>query len=218
LLSRIGILTEILPIILFVVFYKRNKQGGIWVIFLSVILSALTDSIYNLARTSLNPLYFYGAFTIIEYSLFAFFLYLSFSKKLFKIVLIVLSLAFYVIALSTFFIKNKEDFDSLSASAEAVLIIVYSIFYLYDRVNDPSVLLVYNTKNFWIVLAFLIYFSSTLFLFIYATAMTNQEHKSYWNINNFFDELKNVLFSIGFIMNPDKKNRHTFESPYLDPN
>lgn len=217
-LPKISILTDVLPIILFVLFWKRNRLGGIWVILLSVILSAITDYTYAFARTSINTLYFYGAFTIIEYSLFSFFLYLSFKNRVFKVILIVASLIFYLVALSTFFIKNKEDFDSLSASAEAVLIIVYSIFYLYEQVNDPSVFLVYNTKKFWIVLAFLIYFSSTLFLFIYATAMTNQEHKSYWNINNFFDELKNILFSIGFIMKPDKKSRYTVESPYLDPN
>ncbi len=199
-------------------FWKRNRQGGIWVIFLSVILSAVTDYTYAFARTNINTLYFYGAFTIVEYSLFSFFLYLSFQSKTSRVILIVASLIFYLVALSTFFIKKKEDFDSMSASAEAVLIIVYSILYLYEQVTDPSVFLVYNTKKFWIVLAFLIYFSSTLFLFIYATAMTNQEHKSYWNINNFFDELKNVLFSIGFVMKPNKKNNFAVESPYLDPN
>ncbi len=217
-LFRIGIFLEILPIILFVVFLKRNKHGGIWVILLSVLLSAMADLTYTFHRSGINALYFHACFTIIEYSLFSLFLYLSFTKKVFKIILITASLAFYVVAISNFLIKGNQDFDSMSASAEAVLIIVYSIFYLYEQVNDPSVLLVYNAKKFWIVLAFLIYFSSTLFLFIYATAMTNQEHKSYWNINNFFDELKNLLFSVGFIMKSDKKNRYTVESPYLDPN
>jgi hypothetical protein len=170
------------------------------------------------ARSSINALYFHASFTIIEYSLFALFLFLSFSKKIFKIILVVASLAFYLIATSNFLIKANGDFDSLSASAEAVLIIVYSLFYLYEQVNDPSVLLVYNTKKFWIVLAFLIYFSSTLFLFIYAGGMTHQEHKNYWAINIFFDQLKNVLFGVGFIMRPDKKSSYIAEYPYLDPN
>jgi hypothetical protein len=218
LLSLIAILVEILPIILFVVFRKRNIQGGLWVILLSVILSVLADWTYIIGKGHINKLYLHASFTIIEYSLFSLFLYLSFSKKSLKTILVFASLGFYIVAGSNFLNKANEEFDSLSASAEAVLIIVYSIFYLYEQVNDPSVLLVYNTKKFWIVLAFLIYFSSTLFLFIYASAMTNQEHKSYWNINNFFDELKNVLFSIGFVMRPDKKNRYTSETPYLDPN
>lgn len=184
---------------------------------LSAVLSIFTDYMYNFARHSINTLYFYGAFTIIEYTLFAIFLYLSFRSRFFKIILLIFSGIFYLIAISNFFIKNNLAFDSLSASVEAILIIIYSIFYLYQQVNDPSIFLIYNTKKFWIILAFLIYFSSTLFLFIYATTMTHQEHKNYWNINNFFDVLKNVLFSVGFIMKNDKKNQYTGESQYPDP-
>ena len=178
----------------------------------------MADYTYTFARGRFNPLYFHASFTILEYSLFSLFLFLSFQKRVFKLIVATASLLFYIIAISNFLIKDNQAFDSLSASAEAVLIIVYSIFYLYEQVNDPSVLLVYNTKKFWIVLAFLIYFSSTLFLFIYATAMTNQEHNSYWDINNFFDQLKNILFSIGIIKRPHKKNPYIAESPYLDPN
>ena len=130
------------------------------------------------------------------------------------------TLAFYLIAASNFFTNRGENFDSLPASAEAVLIIVYGIFYLYEQVTHPSVLLVYTTKKFWIILAFLIYFSSTLFLFIYATAMGKPENNIYWEINNFFDLIKNLLFSIAFILKPDKEknNQHTAEYPFLDPN
>jgi hypothetical protein len=215
LLSKFSLVSDILPIILYLIYRKRNSKGGIWVIFLYVLLSALTDYTYTFARSSIDPLYFYGSFTIIEYTLFSLFLYLSFKGNVLKIIVVVASLIFYGIAISNFIIKNKGgDFDSLSASAEAILIIVYSIFFLYQQVNDPSVFLVYNTKKFWIILAFLIYFSSTLFLFIYATTMTNQEHKSYWNINNFFNALKNILFSVGFVMKYERKNQFAQESSF----
>lgn len=219
-LSSVAILLEILPILLFILFRKRNNYGGLWVILLSIILSFLSDFIRVATMKHINPLYFYASFTIVEYSVYALFLFLSLEKRIFKNILIFASLAFYLIAASNFFTNGSENFDSLPASAEAVLIIVYSIFYLYEQVTHPSVLLVYTTKKFWIILAFLIYFSSTLFLFIYATAMDKPENNSYWKINNFFDLIKNLLFIIAFILKPDKekKNQQTVEYPFLDPN
>ena len=114
------------------------------------------------------------------------------------------SLIFYSMAFINLTIKKSEAFDSLSASAEAVLIIIYCILFLYKQINDPNVIYVYHSKKFWIVIASFLYFSSTLFLFIYAATFTNQQHTNYWYINNIFDIIKNVLFCIAFIMKKDQ--------------
>jgi len=119
-------------------------------------------------------------------------------------------------AIINFTTKKSESFDSLSASVEAILIIIYSIIFLYEQIKDPSVIYVYYTKKFWIVIAFFLYFSSTLFLFLYAATFTNQEHRSYWYINNIFDILKNILFCVAFIMKKNKMYKSPLESLYAD--
>ena len=118
--------------------------------------------------------YFFASFTILEYSLLTLFLYRSIQDRRQKYVPIIGSVAFFAIAVINFLQGRTSNFDSLSASVEAILIIIYSLIFLYGQIKDPSVLFVYNTKKFWVVSAFFIYFSSTLFLFLYAATFTKR--------------------------------------------
>ena len=78
--------------------------------------------------------------------------------------------------------------------------------------KDPSVGLVYNSKKFWVIIAFLIYFAATLFLFIYTGALSEEQRSSYWPINNFFEILKNILFCVSFIMKKRYNNPYAVDS------
>ena len=217
-LSSISLFSGILPIIAFIVFNKRNTIGGYWVIFFYSILSVFTDISYRSHWIQEHKFYFLAGFTIAEYSLFAYFLFVSLVEKKFKTLLIICSVLFYTIALFTIVAKNRESFDSLSASLEASLLILFSILYLYEQITDPAVLFVYHSKKFWIVIAFLLYFSSTLFLFIYAVTLTSQQHTNYWGINNIFDIIKNLLFVVSFAMKKNKQTEQSLEEFYLEQN
>lgn len=187
-----------------------------WVIFFYCITSFLTDNSYDFLKQWFSNYYIYSSFTIAEYTFFALFLYLCFTEKVFKYILIFCSLIFYGIAFYNLFSKRTAGFDSFSASLEAIFIIIYSILFLYEQIKDPTVLYVYYSKNFWIIIAFFIYFSSTLFLFIYAATFTTQQHKTYWGINFIFNILKNIFFSISFSMKKSNKIQYPMESLYPD--
>ncbi|HEY4064603.1 MAG TPA: hypothetical protein VGM30_22010 [Puia sp.] len=201
--------------VFFFLFYQRNKTEGFWVIFLYCILSAVADTAHH-HIPKVYSFYIFSSFTIIEYTLFALFLYLSFKGKIFKYILLFCSVLFYVIAAFNLIAKRSETFDSLPVSLEASLLILYSIFFLYEQITDPAIFYVYYSKKFWIVIALLIYFSSTLFLFIYAASFTRQEHKTYWTINSLFDIIKNLLFAVSFAMKKNKQLKHPLEDLYPD--
>ena len=81
--------------------------------------------------------------------------------------------------------------------------------------RDPSIVIVYNNKKFWIIVAFFLYFSGTLFLYIYINTLSKEQRSSYWSINNFFEILKNILFCVAFIMKKDL--RPSYLTDNLDP-
>jgi hypothetical protein len=218
LLPTIFLFSEILPIVFYACFAKRNKQEGLWVIFVYCLFSFLNEFLFLALRQRVDAFYLYASFTIFEYTLFTLFIYLSFKEKIFKLIVIIGSLAFYTMAVINFTTKKSVSFDSLSASAEAIFMIVYSILFLYEQIKDSSVIYVYYTKKFWITIAFFLYFSSTLFLFLFAATLTKQEHTSYWYINDFFDIIKNILFCIAFAIKKDTKPRDFAESTYLNSN
>jgi len=65
-----------------------------------------------------------------------------------------------------------------------------------------------------VVIAFFLYFSATLFLYLFFTTLSDEQRHSYWAINNFFEILKNILFSVSFIMK--KHVTRPIDMEYID--
>jgi hypothetical protein len=211
-------ISELLPVVFYVSFLRRNRHEGLQVVFIYCLASFATEILAPALKSAFNvsDFYLYASFTVIEYSLLTLFLYRSIQDSRLKYVPIVGSVVFFTLVVANFLQGRTSNFDSLSASVEAILIIIYSIMFLYAQIKDPSVLFVYNTKKFWVVSAFFIYFSSTLFLFLYAATFTPKEHKSYWYINNIFDIIKNILFCIAFAMKKSDKSKNPVLESYED--
>jgi hypothetical protein len=208
LLQLLAYFTEILPIIFYLIFLKRNRGEGLWVIFLYSLLSLLTELLFQILQRQI----IYSLFTIVEFTLFSLFFYISLKEKRFKYIPIIGALIFYIVAISNF--TNKK-FDSLSVSLESILIIPYCILLLYEEIKDPNTIFVYYNKKFWVTIAFFLYFSATLFLYIYYSTLSAEQRSNYWLINNFFEILKNILLSIAFIMK--KSDQRSYLTDNLDP-
>jgi len=208
LLQLLAYFTEILPIIFYLIFLKRNRGEGLWLIFLYSLLSLLTELLFQILQRQI----IYSLFTIVEFTLFSLFFYISLKEKRFKYIPIIGALIFYIVAISNF--TNKK-FDSLSVSLESILIIPYCILLLYEEIKDPNTIFVYYNKKFWVTIAFFLYFSATLFLYIYYSTLSAEQRSNYWLINNFFEILKNILLSIAFIMK--KSDQRSYLTDNLDP-
>lgn len=212
----LALISQILPVAFYLLFLKRNRGEGLGVIFFYCCFSWLTegyflDFVFNHLHFRIPNYAIDSGFTILEFTIISWFAYTSLQGKKLKYVPLLGALIFYPIAIINF-TRNQGTFDSIPASIEAILIISYCILLLYEQINDPTVIFVYNTKKFWVTIAFFLYFSSTLFLFIYARNFTQSEHDKYWAINNFFEFLKNILLSVSFIMKKSNKDRYPLES------
>ncbi|MEJ7766179.1 MAG: hypothetical protein WKF89_00100 [Chitinophagaceae bacterium] len=99
---------------------------------------------------------------------------------------------------------RDTEFDSLTVSLSAVLILILSILYLYEQLNDIKIRFISSSKSFWLVVAFVMYVSLTLFLFIATPHLPEEETESFWRITNIANILKNSLFAVAFIKPPSK--------------
>jgi len=199
LLRTLSINSGFLPIIFFLLFLNRNKQKKLWVIFLYAVISVLTDYSYDIISRK-NEFYIYSFFTIAEFTLYSIFLYYNLNTKLFKKLLLISYILFFPITIYSFFQKEFENFDSLTASIECILIILFSILFLYEQIKEPESIFIYTSKKFWIIVAFFLYLSSTLFLFMYADKLPTMEKNYYWSINFVFNIVKNIFFTIAFLL------------------
>ena len=144
-------------------------------------------------------------FTIVEYSLVSTFIYLSLSNPFLKKVILFISILFLTYAVINFVRTDKKQFDSIPSSIEDILIIAFCIFYLFEQISKPEITFIYASPNFWIVLAFLVYMSATLFLFIITSSLSQEEKNKYWIINHISNTITNIFLSIAFINNRKKK-------------
>ena len=207
-----------MPLLVFILFYKRNRSLWVKVLFLYVIFSCLVDTVLLLL---LDPVSHRSAmfnllsvFTLVEYSVFSYVLYSVITNRMFRAIILIASAIFFVFSIYYFLTLGNNTFDSLPASIEAILIVVYSIFYLFDQMNKPQVIFIYQEPHFWFVVAFIIYFSGTLFLFIQASNLTKEERDNFWKINLFSLMIKNILFAIAFSTRKSKNLQQTFENPF----
>jgi hypothetical protein len=209
---------ELLPVVLYASFLRRNRHEGLQVIFIYCLVSFGTEILTPLLKKAfdINVFYSLATFTVVEYFLLTIFLYQSIPDRRLKYVPVIGSLVFFPVAIINFLQGRITSFDSTAASVEAILIIIYSLLFLYSQIKDPAILFVYNTKKFWVVSAFFIYFSSTLFLFLYSPYLTKQQRANYWYINNLFDIIKNILFCIAFTMKTSNKSENPIENNYED--
>jgi hypothetical protein len=130
-------------------------------------------------------------------------------------VFITFSILFIIFSIGHYWLNvGKQNFDSLPASVEAILIVFFCILYLFEQINTPEVMLVYESYKFWVIIGFLIYLAGGLSLYILAANLTEEEMNNYWKINYAFNMIKNLLFAVAFAMKKENSNTHTMQKPY----
>ena len=180
-----------------------------WVIFFYSIYSFLNDILiqFNIAGSE-NKYTLYSLYTIVEYSCMAYLFYKLITNITVKWILLSCSVLFLIFAFYGLFRAKARTFDSISVSIEAILLLAFCVYYLFERVKNSNSLFIYTTYQFWITVALMIYFAGTFFLFIYAQNYFDNANffNTYSLINATFYILKNILFSVAFSVKEDNTN------------
>lgn len=144
-------------------FYKKNIPKRFMLLLFYVICSLCSDTILLSVTNNTIIFIILSLFTIIEYSVFAIVLFSLLEDRIIKGVIQIASLEFYIFSIIYFFTSVTFSFDSMPASLEAILIISFSIFYLFEQMNKPVVTFVYQQAGFWFITGFIIVFVGNTF-------------------------------------------------------
>lgn len=163
-----------------------------------VIVNILDNSIYSVTP-ELEPILF-SLLTIWEYSFFSYFLFLSVEDAILKRIIVLTSIAFIIFCIIHRITSTYTPIDSLPIGIETIIILSFSFGFLYEKMNDPKTLFVYNDYRFWIVLAFMIYLAGSFFIYIFANQIPRSDLPRYWIFTYIFYVIKNILFSIAILI------------------
>ena len=124
------------------------------------------------------------------------------------VVISTLMAAYLIYSLITF---SNSSFDSVPSGITAMVFFIYCIFFLFERVKDPTSLFLYSSPAFWVVVAIIIYSAGTFFPFIYAQSYINKPdfENEYKLIHSTLYIAKNLLFSAAMLI-----TEKTIKSPY----
>ena len=198
LFNYLAFYSDFLPILFFLLFWKKTKVNkGLWIVLVYSIYDFFTN--IGLLYLSHKPskVFLYSSYTFIEYFLFAYFVFITIKNRSFKKFIVYASLVFAIFLIIYNLIVKVVGIDSIPIGVEAILILIFSFYYLYEQMQDTEVLFVYSRHSFWITLAFMLYLAGSFFIYIYASQLPPKQIAHYWIFTNIFSILKNIFFTIG---------------------
>lgn len=145
-----------------------------------------------------------NVFTIVEFTLFASFFYLTLQKQLVKKIILVISPIFLFFSIFYNF-SAAASFDSIPVTIEAILIISLCIYYFFEELNQMNDEFIYAKPEFWAVAGIMLYLAGTFFLFVQAGQLSRNTQITFWVINLGCNILKNIMFAVAFSI---KKNKY----------
>ncbi len=219
-------IAHIVPLIMFSLNIKLNKTSSHLTVFVYCLYALLNDLVRNselishlIPNLAKSDFLLLSTFTIIEYTLLAYYIYNLFKNKTFKRVLLIASCIFLVIAFGNLILEmnsNTPQFDSVPIAISSLILITASIFYFFESIQDPDITFIYSKPSFWVVVGIMIYFSGTFFLFLQYDNLSEEDKNNYWIISIICFVLKNIFFSISFILKPENQQVLNADEYYLN--
>jgi len=161
-------------------------------------------------------------FPVIECPLLCYFYYLSLEPSKTKKAVLLISGIVLCSVFAYDLLTNKQKAPFVLLSLEGFMFSLIILYYFYEKVKNINDIPIYSLATFWISLAFLLNFTGTFFLYLFAQSMKNKNDSSfqeqYYIIYGFFTILKNVLLCIGIFVNRNAivPQKTTFIEPNLE--
>jgi hypothetical protein len=193
-----------IPLAIAIARFKYIGQS-LKIIFLYLLMAGITNCIAAfLAFTHRNNLPLLHIYTILELILFGLFFYKAIDNRHFKKWVRPTILLFTLSGILNFiFIQSIYSFNSYPRSLEAIILIVFSVFYFYLQTAGEAMGGWYNRPETWIIIGILLYFSSALVQFsfsnIVSTSSSGEIKRLIWNIHASLVLIMYLLFAVGFI-------------------
>lgn len=166
--APIAYVIPILPLVLGIIKFRTLGKNKISIVCLTLVASVI--SIYSTyqSKNGINNLASLHLLTALEFTFVVGFYFFTFPKPIHKQVLIYIWLAFIIFTLiNSFYIQPTHTYNSYARGLESFVLLSISMAYLLYRVSSNDSSDFKNEGIIWIVFAFLFYFGSTQFLFLF---------------------------------------------------
>jgi len=191
-----------LPFLCSIANYRGLQQKYISIFIL--IVSATFISIYSSIQNSIdiNNMPSLHLLTVLEFLCIAFFYASVFKNKSLKRITVVVGIGFTLFSsFNSFFLQDIYTYNSYARGLEAFLVICLSLLYFYEMLQRQEEERLEQNPTFWFNTAFLLYFASTQFLFLFnnliLSTYSTDIAKLFWDVHAFVCILYYLLLAVG---------------------
>jgi hypothetical protein len=193
-------------LIIQVLFYsnKRITSKVLWLFF----SASCMNSVCNYIQPEISHSYeylFLVCYTIVEYSVFAYFFSLVINNKIFQKVILLFSVIFLAVVILNYNAGKNQRIDSFPIGVETIIVLIYSFYYLYEQMNIVDETFIYERFHFWMVIGIMIFLSGSFFVYIFANQVDYQILLDYWFLTYLFYVIKNAFVIIGIYLYAKEK-------------
>ena len=220
-LINITLLTELIPLIFCIFFYKKInikslKVFFVYSIFQVIFISLCSYSIYELELYSI----YIGLLRLhlfFEYTLITIFLYFILKSRNGKIILKLLYPLFFIYNIYDYLKNGNDVFGDIPTVFEFLLFIIFIILYFFESMQTQIEEPVYKNTIFWICVGLFVYFSGNFF-YIVLVENSKNENESVRNqlkiIYSVVSIIKNLILGFAIFNHNSSENNNTNPNPF----
>jgi hypothetical protein len=164
--------------------------------------------------------YYQGFYTFLEYSIFTYIIWYNIRIKVFKKLMLLLSILFAFFQIIYITTATFKRLDSTSIGIETILVFIYIFLFLYDFSKNSKDTFIYNHYCFWIAVGILIYLGGSFFFYMLINHLDKKDVAKYANLTYIAEIIKNLLFAFSIFIYKkfqlNKIHNHSKNIPNLD--
>ncbi len=141
-------------------------------------------------------------FLVWEFIFLSWFYYTLLRFKYKKVFFITAATFFLLYSIFDFWVTDSGSFSFIPLVIECFFFLLVIVFYFYEKIQFNIATPIYYSPDFWISVAFLIYFSGNFFLFLFSKSMFDNPgfREQYTVIYGTVTIIKNIFLSTSIIV------------------
>lgn len=144
----------------------------------------------------------------IEFILLSLFYYQCITSKLKKYFFPLAIISFLILSYWDFTTSKPGEFNFILLVTECLFFLIIIVYFFYEKLKYNFSVPIYYSPEFWVSVAFLIYFSGNFFLFLFSRPMFNDANFKihYTLIYSTVTIIKNIFLCTAIVVNKDMVN------------
>jgi hypothetical protein len=187
----------IAPAIVGAIYFKSLPKLA-RVLWYFIIVTTLLDALASyLGYYKINNLWLFHLYSYIEFGFISYIYFHLIRRRRVRLLILVMLGIFLILSLINLFgYEGIKEFNSIQRHIEGFILVLYCVDYLMELAHDKKRNSSWRNPYYMLTIGFLIYFTGTLYLFVFGNSIVQQPDDYYWLLHTFFHTILLAIYTL----------------------